>query len=243
MAASIGRRSDNILELIGGTPLVRLRRLPEQLAGPNAAEVWVKCEQFNPGGSVKDRIALAMIEAAEREGAHQAGRERHRRADVGQHGHRPGAGVRGQGLPPGADDAGVDVARAALAAQGLRRRAHPDAGRAHDGGRGRARRGAVPQEQEPLHAAAVQQPGEPRGAPAHDRARAHRAARRARLRRVRRRRRHRRNDHRRRRDLPRQVSGRARSSRSSRRRARCCRAVRSGRTRSRASAPASCRRS
>ncbi|HEX6836814.1 MAG TPA: cysteine synthase A [Polyangia bacterium] len=59
---------DNILELIGGTPLVRLRRLPEQLAGPNAAEVWVKCEQFNPGGSVKDRIALAMIEAAEREG-------------------------------------------------------------------------------------------------------------------------------------------------------------------------------
>jgi cysteine synthase A len=59
---------ENILELIGGTPLVRLRRLPEQLAGPNAAEVWVKCEQFNPGGSVKDRIALAMIEAAEREG-------------------------------------------------------------------------------------------------------------------------------------------------------------------------------
>jgi cysteine synthase len=59
---------ENILELIGGTPLVRLRRLPEQLAGPNAAEVWVKCEQFNPGGSVKDRIALAMIEAAEKEG-------------------------------------------------------------------------------------------------------------------------------------------------------------------------------
>jgi cysteine synthase A len=59
---------ENILELIGGTPLVRLRRLPEQLAGPNAAEVWVKCEQFNPGGSVKDRIALAMIEAAERDG-------------------------------------------------------------------------------------------------------------------------------------------------------------------------------
>src|SRR3954470_27001 len=58
----------NILELIGGTPLGQLRRLPEALAGPGAAEVWVKCEQFNPGGSVKDRIALAMIEAAEREG-------------------------------------------------------------------------------------------------------------------------------------------------------------------------------
>ena len=58
---------DNILELIGGTPLVRLRRLPGELAG-DCAEVWVKCEQFNPGGSVKDRIALAMIEAAERDG-------------------------------------------------------------------------------------------------------------------------------------------------------------------------------
>ncbi len=54
----------NILELIGGTPLVQLRRLVE----PGSAEVWVKCEQFNPGGSVKDRIALAMIEAAEKAG-------------------------------------------------------------------------------------------------------------------------------------------------------------------------------
>jgi cysteine synthase A len=54
----------SILELIGGTPLVRLRRLPSA----QSAEVWVKCEQFNPGGSVKDRIALAMIEAAERDG-------------------------------------------------------------------------------------------------------------------------------------------------------------------------------
>ena len=58
----------NILELIGGTPLVRLRRLPTELAGPDAAEVWVKCEQFNPGGSVKDRIAQAMIEDAEQKG-------------------------------------------------------------------------------------------------------------------------------------------------------------------------------
>ena len=53
----------SILDLIGGTPLVQLKRLPD----PNAAEVWVKCEQFNPGGSVKDRIALSMIDAAERE--------------------------------------------------------------------------------------------------------------------------------------------------------------------------------
>jgi len=54
----------SILELIGGTPLVQLKRMVPD----GAAEVWVKCEQFNPGGSVKDRIALAMIEAAEREG-------------------------------------------------------------------------------------------------------------------------------------------------------------------------------
>jgi cysteine synthase A len=54
----------NMLQLIGGTPLVRLRHLP----GPGAAEVLVKCEQFNPGGSVKDRVALAMIERAERAG-------------------------------------------------------------------------------------------------------------------------------------------------------------------------------
>jgi cysteine synthase A len=54
----------SMIELIGGTPLVRLRHLP----GPEAADVFVKCEQFNPGGSVKDRVALAMIERAEREG-------------------------------------------------------------------------------------------------------------------------------------------------------------------------------
>jgi cysteine synthase A len=53
----------NILARIGATPLVRLRKL----AGPRAAEVLVKCEHLNPGGSVKDRVALAMIEAAEAE--------------------------------------------------------------------------------------------------------------------------------------------------------------------------------
>jgi cysteine synthase A len=55
-----------ILGLVGQTPVVRLRRLP-QLAG-FAGEVWAKLESANPGGSVKDRICLAMIEAAERDG-------------------------------------------------------------------------------------------------------------------------------------------------------------------------------
>jgi cysteine synthase len=56
--------ADNVLELIGNTPLVRLHRLPE--AG--SAEVLVKLESFNPGWSIKDRIALSMVEAAEADG-------------------------------------------------------------------------------------------------------------------------------------------------------------------------------
>jgi cysteine synthase A len=56
----------SILDRIGRTPLVRLRRMSNVDEG--AAEVLAKCEQMNPGGSVKDRPALAMIEAAERQG-------------------------------------------------------------------------------------------------------------------------------------------------------------------------------
>ncbi len=59
----IGITSD-ITELIGGTPLVQLKRLPER----EWATVLGKLESFNPGGSVKDRIALAMIEDAEAKG-------------------------------------------------------------------------------------------------------------------------------------------------------------------------------
>jgi cysteine synthase A len=54
----------NILELVGDTPIVRLNRLP----GPNDATIWAKLEAFNPMSSVKDRICLAMIEAAEKDG-------------------------------------------------------------------------------------------------------------------------------------------------------------------------------
>jgi cysteine synthase A len=52
------------IELIGSTPVARLRRI----AGAEEAEVWAKLESMNPGGSVKDRICLSMIEAAERDG-------------------------------------------------------------------------------------------------------------------------------------------------------------------------------
>lgn len=54
----------DILNLIGNTPLVRINRL----TNPGDAEIWAKLEGYNPGGSVKDRIALSMIEAAEGEG-------------------------------------------------------------------------------------------------------------------------------------------------------------------------------
>jgi cysteine synthase A len=63
------RIADSVLDLIGATPLVRLRRLP----GPGSAEILAKLESANPGGSVKDRIAAAMIEDAERRGLLRAG--------------------------------------------------------------------------------------------------------------------------------------------------------------------------
>lgn len=59
--------ADNILALIGRTPLARLNVLPKQ-AGC-VAEIVAKLEYFNPGGSIKDRLALAMVEAAEASGA------------------------------------------------------------------------------------------------------------------------------------------------------------------------------
>ncbi|MGS4051528.1 cysteine synthase A [Staphylococcus pseudintermedius] len=55
---------DNITDIIGQTPVVKLRHQ----AGEDAADIYVKLEYQNPGGSVKDRIALAMIEQAEKEG-------------------------------------------------------------------------------------------------------------------------------------------------------------------------------
>src|ERR1700730_4416269 len=55
---------DTILQSIGKTPLVRLRRVTEGLK----ANVYAKMESLNPGGSVKDRVALAMVVEAERRG-------------------------------------------------------------------------------------------------------------------------------------------------------------------------------
>jgi cysteine synthase A len=55
---------DSVLDLVGETPVVRLRKLSPE----GGATIWGKCEHLNPGGSVKDRICLAMIRAAEADG-------------------------------------------------------------------------------------------------------------------------------------------------------------------------------
>jgi len=55
---------NEVLSMIGNTPLVKINRM----TGPDDAEIWAKLEGCNPGGSVKDRIALAMVEAAEQQG-------------------------------------------------------------------------------------------------------------------------------------------------------------------------------
>ena len=60
-------KASTILDTIGNTPHVRIQKLFP------GAEVWIKSERSNPGGSIKDRIALAMIEAAERDGHLQPG--------------------------------------------------------------------------------------------------------------------------------------------------------------------------
>ena len=69
----MGRIPVNIAEYVGGTPLVQLTRvLPRDAA--DGVELYAKVESFNPGGSVKDRIGVAMIEAAEAEGRIEPGR-------------------------------------------------------------------------------------------------------------------------------------------------------------------------
>ena len=64
-------KAHSILATIGDTPHIRINRLFTDVAG--AREVWIKSERANPGGSIKDRIALSMVEAAEASGALKAG--------------------------------------------------------------------------------------------------------------------------------------------------------------------------
>jgi cysteine synthase A len=63
-----GRLYESIIDTVGDTPVVRINRL-----APSGVELYVKCEFFNPAASVKDRLALAIIEAAERDGTLKPG--------------------------------------------------------------------------------------------------------------------------------------------------------------------------
>ena len=64
----MGKRYENILETIGQTPIIRINRL-----GPKGINLYAKAESFNPLSSVKDRLALGVIEAAEEAGELQPG--------------------------------------------------------------------------------------------------------------------------------------------------------------------------
>ena len=67
-AAISGKKYQNILETVGNTPLVKINKL-----GPEGVNIYAKIEAFNPMGSVKDRLALAVIEHAEQTGALKPG--------------------------------------------------------------------------------------------------------------------------------------------------------------------------
>ena len=64
----MGRKFNNILETVGNTPVVRIEKL-----APEGVNLFVKIEAFNPLGSVKDRLALGVIEEAEKSGALKPG--------------------------------------------------------------------------------------------------------------------------------------------------------------------------
>ena len=107
---------------------------PRQPPRPGrTSTIYVKCEAFNPMSSVKDRLAIAMIEDAERRGHPEARADRDR-ADLRQHRHRAGHGLRGQGLPVRGDHVGQLQRRAAQADEGPGRQ-----GGAHAGRRARVR--------------------------------------------------------------------------------------------------------
>src|SRR3979411_167303 len=114
----MGRIPINIAELVGGTPLIRIPRMLESSpAAENGVELFAKLESFNPGGSVKDRIGVAMIEAAEAEGRIEPGRTTIVEATSGNTGIALAFVGAAQGyefvltLPPGGSDARESLLR------------------------------------------------------------------------------------------------------------------------------------
>ncbi len=114
---------DNILGTIGNTPVVRINKL-----GPKGINLYVKIEAFNPLGSVKDRLALGVIEAAEKSGALKPGPDRGR-SHLRQYRHRTRHGLRAEGLSAGRDHGGNLLGRASQADALPRRQGGADARR------------------------------------------------------------------------------------------------------------------
>ena len=159
-----GRLYESIIDTVGDTPVVRINRL-----APAHVALYVKCEFFNPAASVKDRLALNIIEAAERDG-HAEARPDRGRGDQRQHRHRPRDGLRRQGLSAGRDHGRQLLDRAAAADALPRRQGGADAAGAegprhvHEGEGARREARLVP-------GAPVRDPGQRRHPREHDGAR------------------------------------------------------------------------
>ena len=184
----------NIADYVGRTPMVQLTRL-----APDApAELFAKLEMLNPGGSVKDRIGVAMIEAAEREGRIEPGRTTIVEATSRQHRHRAGVRLRGARATSSSSRCPQGMSRereGLLRLYGAQVRVTESIGGMNEAV---AAAQALARERRVLAPRPVLEPCEPGGAPPHDRAGdLGRAGRQGRL--PRGRRRHRRHDHRRRR--------------------------------------------
>ena len=155
-------KANNILATIGNTPHIRINRLFGDAA------VWIKSERSNPG-RVDQGPHRAVDDRGRRKARPSQARRHHRRADLGQHRHRPGDGGRRQGLQAGAGDARQHEHRAPPPDAGLRRQLRADAARKGHEGLDRARRGDRRRHARRLDAAAVREPGQHRGARAHHR--------------------------------------------------------------------------
>ncbi len=149
---------ENTLDAIGGTPLVRLGRIHRP------GNLVAKLEFMNPGGNVKERIAVAMIDRAEQLGLLKTGRH-HRRTHLGQHGRGPRPGRRHTGIPSDLHRSGQSLRRETGPAACLRGRGDRDAHRAPPRApRLLLRRGAQAhsRDRRRLQPRPVLQPGQPR---------------------------------------------------------------------------------
>ena len=121
-----GKIYDSILDTIGATPLVRVEALAAEFGCK--ADLVGKLEFFNPLSSVKDRIGVAMIEAAERDGKIEPGKTTLIEPTSGNTGIALAFVAAAQGLPADPDHAGKHVARAPQDAEAARRRDRADPG-------------------------------------------------------------------------------------------------------------------